>query len=624
VCGIVGMIFRDPARTGERDRVTAALRSLRHRGPDGEGTLTMPGIAAGSTRLAIVDVAGGAQPIFNETGDVAVLFNGEIYNHAKLRKELESKGHHFRTRCDTEVIAHLYEERGEACVDALEGMFAFVVWDAKKRRALLARDRFGIKPLYLATTKDGLAFASETKAIAAAGWIEPSLDSTAIADYFRFAWVPEPATLWRGVTRLPAGSRLVIDAGVAQPIARYHVHRIGGASLSPSAIDEAVREEARVAVEAQLEADVPVGLFLSGGLDSSILALLARERAPKIICHTVALDAADAHADRESADDERHARLLAQRLGLDLIVHRVSADAVDLLPKLLRHLDDPSADPAILSAFLVARAARSTTKVLLSGMGADELAGGYRRSLAARALTPFYQLPRCARAPIASVSRLVGRVPLASDRLRRGQKALRSLTTDVTDLPEALATWTDPTSLGLSRSPSIQASIAAATELAHPGDPLERETAFDVGAYLPSHNLQYIDKVAMAASVEVRVPFLHEPLAALLLSLPSREKVVKTTTKVALRRAFADALPNEILTRPKASFGAPIRAWLGRDLAPMVGDLLSPASVRARGLFDPKRVAKILDEHRRGVSDRAYTVWALLTLEIWAREVMRP
>jgi asparagine synthase (glutamine-hydrolysing) len=581
-------------------------------------------------RLAIIDLAGGDQPIFNETGDVGVLFNGEIYNFRELRRELEAKGHRFRTHGDTEVLVHLYEEHGAAFLGRLDGMFAFAIWDAKRRRALLARDRFGVKPLYLARTKAGLAFASETKAMAAAGWIHPDIDRRALAEYFRFAWIPEPTTMWKSVTRLTSGHYLEVRDGVPGEPVRYHRHVIGGAPpKSRARIDDELVRLIQSATERQLVSDVPVGLFLSGGLDSSLLAAAACRKGAELPCHTIQFRTEDVAGDPVE-EDVVHARALARALGLDLHVHEIAPNAVELLPRLLRHMDDPAADPAIITAYLISEAARPVTKVLMSGMGADEIAGGYRRAIGARALAPFYRLPEPARrglaAAAARIAQLV-RVPEASRRptLRRIHKALSRVPADLPELPEMLATWTSLElirGLGLAAPKPIWPEIERGVDLHRPDDALEACLAFDLAAYLPSHNLLYCDKASMAASVEVRVPFLDNELAAYLMALPPSEKVSGSATKVALRRAAEQLLPQSIIRRKKTGFGAPIRSWLRNELRPMVDDLLAPATVRARGLLDPEGVTRILRIDRSDTSDQSYTVWALLTLEIWCREVM--
>jgi len=629
MCGIAGMIWHDPERVGDAEPLEEALAAIWRRGPDGQGVLLRPGITAGMRRLAIIDLAGGQQPIFNETGEVGVLFNGEIYNFRELRRQCEAKGHVFSTRSDTEVLVHLYEDRGPDFVSLLNGMFAFVIWDEPRRLALLARDRFGIKPLHLAQAREGLAFASEIKAMAAARWLTPQMNHATLSAYMRFGWVPDKLSMWQGVTRLGPGEYQVVERGVVRAPVRYYRHRIGFARGRPDLeVDRVLDRLLDDAVERQLVADVPVGLFLSGGIDSSLLAHAAYRRAHSLPCHTVAFRD---HDRRDLGDpDVEYARLLAKRLGLDIHVHTVEPDTTSLLPAMMRALDEPAADPAILNAYLIAKAAASTSKVLLSGMGADEIAGGYRRHFAAHLMGPFYRLPAELRRGLVGLARQgVGLMPsdsLASrPLLRRIRKALSSVPADPTTMGEAFAVWLEPDllqGLGLSESAETGDGVRKAVEVADAGDALASCLAFDVAAYLPSHNLFYTDKATMAASVEVRVPYLDNDLAEYVMDLHHRHKLRYQATKLVLRRAAYRHLPSEIARRTKTGFGIPIRSWLRESLRPMVMDLLSPAAVRRRGLFRPEGVAKILELFDSNAMDLAYPIWALLSLEVWCQETM--
>lgn len=625
MCGIAGIVFRDGACVELDGRLGQALDAIQHRGPDGVGTLLRPGISAGMRRLAIVDLAGGDQPIFNEDGTVGVLFNGEIYNHRELRRELVARGHRFRTQSDTEVLVHLYEDEGPAFVSRLDGMFAFCVWDAKTKTALLARDRFGIKPLHLHRAAKGLAFGSEIKALVSGGWLEPQANLNALPSYLAFGWVPEDESMWKGVERLPPGCLLVVRQGVVSSPVRYHRHQVAnGAANSP----EAVRQLLREAVQRQVMADVPVGLFLSGGLDSSLLAAVASERGLQLPCHTVIFDEDEERTDPVDSDAP-YARAVAHHFGLPLHEHHIRADHGSLLPRLVRQLDEPAADPAIINAFLIAEAARPTTKVLLSGMGADEVAGGYRRHVAAHLLRPYFAgVPQAARQFVSLGAERAGgsRIPgLATQPfVRRILKALERLPVDMADLGQSFASWTPPDFQKALTGPPrrMWPRVAEQVELAEPSDPLAVVMAFDMAMYLPSHNLHYMDKMTMAASVEVRVPFLDNALATALLRAPSNSKMSFSSTKCELRAAARGLVPDAILKRPKTGFGAPIRAWLDGSLREMTDDLLSPTAVRRRGLFDSRDVQAMLRCLRDGSRDVAIPVWGLLTLELWFLEVL--
>jgi asparagine synthase (glutamine-hydrolysing) len=629
MCGIVGIVWADPNRLGGAESLRDGLDAIVHRGPDGEGLLVQPGICAGMRRLSIIDIEGGQQPIFNETGTVGVLFNGEIYNFVELRRELVARGHTFRTRSDTEVIVHMYEEFGSSFVERLDGMFAFVVWDAAEKRAFLARDRFGIKPLHLVTTREGLAFASEIKALVAAGWVEPRLERSTLPAYVRFGWVPDYLSLWEGVRRLAPGHTLEVVGGVEREPQRYHRHRIGGARPRTTAeIDEELEILLRAAVARQLVADVPVGVFLSGGIDSSLLVAAAASGRTDLPCHTIDFERAPNTDLGES--DVGYARLVADTFGLNLTVHRLESNATELLPQMMRTLDEPSGDPAVLNAFLLARAARPFTKVLLSGMGADEVAGGYRRHSAAYWGSPLYRIPHRQRTVIASAARRWSTrlaIPLLSENpfVRRVRKGLGRLPIDYQDVPESFAVWIDAEltrSLGLQDEFDAWLHVVEALD-GSPTNPLEACLGFDVTTYLASHNLFYTDKATMAASVEVRVPYLDNALSEFLMDLPIDQKVTLTSTKVALRRAAHRLLPRAVSRRRKTGFGVPIRSWLrGDDLRAMMNDLLSEDVVRRRGLFDPAGVRTLVDLFDRRVADVAYPIWHLLALEIWCREML--
>jgi asparagine synthase (glutamine-hydrolysing) len=436
--------------------------------------------------------------------------------------------------------------------------------------------------------------------------------------------------MWRGVERLAAGHYLVIERGVGRAPVRYHRHRIGGAPPRPKDETDATTVALlEAAIQRQLVADVPVGIFLSGGIDSSLIAAVASRLTRDLPCHTIQVRSQDGARDPMD-DDTPYAKRVAEHFGLPLRVHTIEPNATELLPRLLRALDEPTGDPAVMLSFLIADAARPTTKVLLSGMGADEVAGGYRRHIAAHWSRAFYRLPQLGRdgagRAAQSLASLLGVVPVSSrPHLRRVQKALGRLPGDVHALPEALASWLPPalsTSL-LGETPgSVWPRVEAAVSLHHPIDPLEACLAFDVSMYLPSHNLFYVDKTTMAASVEVRVPFLDNALSEHLMALPTREKVAGTTTKLALRRAAARLVPPEIIRRPKTGFGAPIRSWLRGELRPMLMDLLAPSVVRSRGLLDPAGVQRLLTVFERDSDDVSYPLWHLLMLELWCREVI--
>ncbi len=615
------MVFSDASRQVDPSVLDAPLHAILHRGPDGEGRLVRRGIAAGMRRLAIIDIAGGDQPIWNEDHTIAVLYNGEIYNYRELRAFCEAKGHHFKTESDTEVIVHLYEIYGDDFVSKLNGMFAICLWDEPRKRALLIRDRFGIKPLYLRRTKAGVAFASEIRAFKAMGITQVQFDPQWAGDYLRFLWIPEPRTAWEGVERMAPGTYLVIEDGLERGVRRYYRPKIGPGDGRTEEIPRLLRKS----VERQLLSEVPVGVFLSGGLDSSILASLAAESGANIPAHTIRLKSGGARD--AGAEDAEYAAVVAKGLGLRQYEHEIDSDFVDWLPKIVNWTDDPIGDPALIHTYLICSRAKEESTVLLSGMGADELNGGYRRHIAAHAMAPLYGLPtplvELATGAVNRAAHAFGLLATKSQLARRIQKAGSALPADPRHLAIRYAEWTSHErieSLGL-RITSFEELAASLDERVEVrgGDLLTRALAFDVGMYLPSHNLRYVDKMSMAASAEVRVPFLDHELADELLALPDRDRVRGATGKIALRSAASALVPPSVLRRPKVGFGAPLRDWMTGHLGDVVQDTVMRPNAEIRSWLDGRGLDGLIEAN--GEEDLSYTIWGLLTLELWARAV---
>lgn len=643
MCGINAIAGSAAAR----ETIERMNRALAHRGPDGEGVfLARAGdLALGHRRLAILDLSeAGRQPLGNEDGSVQVVYNGEIYNYRELRRGLAARGHALRSATDTEALVHLYEEKGEGFLDDLDGMFAFALYDARERRLFAARDEAGIKPLYYAPLPGGgLALSSELKAILAAPGVDCTLDLEAIADYLAWQFIPDPRTPFRGVRRLPPGHALAWKDGrtevrrwfVGAPPARGEAARLG--------LREAAREvRAALArtVERQLVSDRPIGAFLSGGLDSSaIVAAMARARCGggdggPVRCYTIGYAAEDNRLDPFD-EDLPHAQRVAAALGASLRTFEVRAqDGAALWPALVRVLDEPLADPAAVNAYLIARAAREDgTVVLLSGQGADELFGGYRRHVAGRLLGALDALPGPARRALAGAGAAIpgGRPGRLGAALRRVRKLLEAAQGDADErfLRVSLAAPED--SLRRVLAPAARDALGPYDPLAsgrallaevRRAHPVDRMLYRDLKTYLPAQNLHYTDRTAMANGVEVRVPFLGDEMLALALRLSSGVKLRGLArTKAVLREAVRPWLPPEVLARPKTGFGVPLRAWLrpGGGLAPLVDDLLAPAAIARRGLLDPGEVERQRRAFERGEADYAYPIFAYLTLELWCR-----
>jgi asparagine synthase (glutamine-hydrolysing) len=628
MCGIAGF-------SGDFDPAVAsrAGAALRHRGPDdaAEWYSRDGRVGLAHRRLSIIDVSpAGRQPMSSDAGHV-VSFNGEIYNYRELRSELKQAGHAFRTQSDTEVLLQLYAARGEAMLPLLNGIFAFAMFDRSDGSLLLACDAFGIKPLYFAEGPTGVVFASELKALVASGAIEASLDLTVLFRILGFLWSPGGATPLKGVGRLGPGEALRVKDGRVTRRWRWLPQPWADRAPLTGTADaaDAVRDALRTAVHRQLVSDVPVGAFLSGGLDSTSVVAMAREAAPGIQCFTIDTGG---EADPGVAADLPYARQAAGHLGVTL--HEVRVDAPRMaarLEEMVARLDEPLADPAPLNVLFISELARQTgIKVLLSGAGGDDLFSGYRRHQALVAERYWASLPTPVRRGLRMATSRVGKRQAVGRRLSRMFAAADAA-------PDARLTsyflWTDPSRItGLFRADVAavldERSLTAPFQdylASLPTDlsPLDRMLALEQRFFLTDHNLLYTDKMGMSAGVEIRVPFLDTDLVRLANSLPWDMKQRGRQSKWVLKKAMEPLLPRAILHRPKTGFGAPVRRWLRHEWRDLVGDTLSPASLANRGVFDPAAVGRLMADDRAGRVDGAYTILALVCIEIWCRRFLQ-
>jgi len=643
MCGISGL-----ANWGDREILARMTALQSHRGPNDSGLwdLRAPDgtyIGLGSRRLSILDLsAGGHMPMSNEDGTVWITYNGEIYNFVDLRHELENKGHHFASHTDTEVIVHLYEELGRECVTRLNGMFAFAICDLRGNTPLLfmARDHFGVKPFYYTCRNGRLAFASEAKALLEVPGVDARIDLQALDQYLTFLWVPDPRTLFEGIYKLPAGHRAVFRDGRLE-ISQYwdlnfpperHEFR-----LSEETLAHEIRERFRHSVEQQMVSDVPLGAFLSAGLDSSsIVAMMARTAKKPLRTYTITFPEKYRKGENTLDDPAVPARL-AQHLGCENQQIVVEADVASLLPELCWHMDEPTADPAIVTAYLVCKQASRDVTVLLSGVGGDELFAGYRKYAAHYWAQLYARVPTFLRSPAeAAIERLPSfRGTNLKGHLRLIKKMLRSaglppqerFIRDCTYLDSAQRTafYTHELRGRITRSDASVQHQRAFENVGH-ADFLNQMLYLDSKIFMPSLNLTYNDKMSMACSVEVRVPFLDRELAEFVAwNVPPHLKLkgfFSPTTKHIFRKAMHGILPEEVLRQPKAGFAAPADYWLANDLREMTDDLLSESRIRARGLFRPEAVAKLIKEHRDGRQDWSMQLWQFLTLELWAQNFL--
>jgi asparagine synthase (glutamine-hydrolysing) len=614
MCGICGLVSLEGAAV-DPAVVEAMNATLVHRGPDSCGTFVEGSVALAARRLSIIDLEGGDQPVGNEDGRIQVVQNGEIYNYRELRERLERSGHTFSTHGDTEVLVHLYEERGPAFVEDLRGMFAIALWDRLERRLVLARDRFGIKPLYYRIAGGTLSFASELKALLRQPGVSRELDLDAIEAYLAFNSIPAPLTIFREARKLPPGHLLLCEGGEPR-LRRYARPRPVAASRerteSAAELADELRERLRDSVRAHLVADVPVGVLLSGGIDSSALAAIAaRESTYRVSTFSIGFE-------ERSFNELEQARQIAELYGTDHHELIVRPDAVELLPRLAEVFDEPFADSSALPTYLVSQLAAGSVKVALSGEGADELFGGYY-TYVADTLAPRL-------GPVASVLRpLVEVLPSSSAKVSFDYRAKRFARAAHLPPLERHHGWKEIFSSdaraalldgrrGEVDPLDIYRARYAETEGA---DELARLQDVDIGIYLADDLLVKTDRASMAHSLEVRVPFCDPVVAELALALPRKLKVRGLSKKRLLRDAVATLLPRDIVRGRKQGFSIPAAAWLRGDLEPFAREMLSPQRLREQGVFEPETVTAILDRHTSRKEDLSRQIWGLLMFSLW-------
>ena len=622
MCGIAGTLRLSADEPAVRETVARMCAVLRHRGPDDEGIHVDGALGIGMRRLSIIDLATGRQPIANEDGTVWTVFNGEIYNFRELRAELLARGHRFATATDTEVVVHLYEEYDTGFVDHLRGMFALAVWDARRRRLVLARDRLGIKPLYYAQRGAGLVFGSELKALLAGG-LDRSVDRQALHDYLSLGYVPGPRTIFAGARKLPPAHLLVCERGEVS-LRRYWT--LGYPPAATWSDDEAaarLRDLLRDTVRGHLMSDVPLGVFLSGGVDSSTLVALMREIGGGPI-RTFSIGFDDA-----SYDELAGARSVARRFDTEHHELVLRPDAVDLVPALVRAFDEPFADSSAVAVYCVSRLARDHVKVVLSGEGGDEVFAGYQTYAAGRLAEAYRRLP-----PMLSrrlVPAMVERLPVSHRRVSFDYRAKRFVAGALQPPADAHYAWKEvfgeAAKAALYAGPAPDAAPAinlyreAFADCAAP-ETLTRLQHVDQALYLPDDILVKADRMTMAHSLEGRVPFVDHRVVEFAAALPARLRLRHLTTKYVLKRAMADVLPARVIRGPKRGFNVPIPAWLAGELRDLVHDVLSEKRVREAGFFQPAALTALVDAHERRRTDLSRPLWALLVFTLWCEEYL--
>ena len=614
MCGICGQMALTGDGAPDPELIARMTSSLVHRGPDSDGMTVDGPVGLGVRRLSIIDLQGGDQPIANEDRTVHVVQNGEIYNYRELRARLRGGGHRFATESDTEVLVHLYEERGPAFVEELRGMFAIALWDSREQRLLLARDRFGIKPLFYSEVGGRLTFASELKALLRDAAFPREIDPAALQSYLAFNSIPAPLTIFRAARKLPAGGLMVCERGGVEISVYARPGPVSAEEVRTEPEAELAREllgRLRDSVRAHLVADVPVGVLLSGGVDSAALTALAAEQSDhRVSTFSIGFEEA-------SFNELERARMVAKRYDTDHHELVVRPDTAHLLPEIVGAFDEPFADSSALPTYLVSELAAGTVKVALSGEGGDELFGGYytyvadllapRLGLLARVLRPLAEaLPSSDRKASLDyrAKRFVRSAHLPPLERHHGWKEIFSeeMRSELSLLPDS----TDPVDVLRRRY--------AETEGA---EGLARLQDVDLGVYLVDDLLVKTDRASMAHSLEARVPFLDPVVADLALSIPTRSKVRGLSKKRLLRRAVSPLLPREVVHGRKQGFSAPVAAWLRGELEPFAREVLSPAKLAAQGQLDPSAVTRVLDAHVSGREDLSRQVWGLLCFTLW-------
>lgn len=620
MCGIAGMVYGNQHRAVSLEDLRRMCDTLVHRGPDDEGFFVERNVGLSMRRLSIIDLITGHQPISNEDGRIWIVFNGEIYNYPELRKELEQKRHTFATNTDTEAIVHAYEEYGVECVQRLNGMFAFAIWDSRERRLVLARDRLGVKPLYYFCDDQCLVFGSELKAILAHREIPRGIDLEALDTFLTFEYIPAPLSIFRGIKKLPPGHMLILQDGKAS-IHQYWELRYTRVRGDETELGQALADLVKDAVRMRLISDVPLGALLSGGIDSSTIVCLMSELMDRPV-KTFSIG-----FDDPSYNELPYARAVARHFGTDHYELTIRPDIVDLVEDLVRYMDEPLADVSIFPTYLVSRLARQHVTVVLSGDGGDELFAGYDWYIADKIARYYHKLPAAVRARW--IPALIDGIPPSPQKKGLRNKVKRFV--EGAMLPESLRhfrwnifmpeekkrlLYSEDLKSGVGHLDAY-ARFIAYLQTVERADSLWQQQFADIKTYLADDILAKVDRMSMANSLEVRTPYLDYRVVEFAASLPSHLKLHGLQTKYLLKRCMATKLPPAILSRRKEGFSIPMKNWLGRELHPLMQDVLSPERLKREGLFNPAYVETLKTEHLQGRANHSHQLWSLMIFESW-------
>lgn len=634
MCGITGAIWTDARLAVDAQSLARMTAALRHRGPDAEGAYLaeyrrrepyepLPGVALGHRRLSIIDVAGGKQPMSNEDGTIWLIFNGEIYNFPALRRRLEGSGHKFQTDSDTESIVHLYEDEGTDCFTHLNGMFAVAIWDTRRRRLVLARDRLGVKPLVYRHEAGRLSFASELKSLLQLPGVPREIDPAAIDEYLTYQYVPHPNTILRGFRKLPPG-HFAVWHDDRLDVRPYWLPDFNHERQVPQRdAAEQLRELFTSAVQMRMRSDVPLGAFLSGGVDSSLVAAVMQQLSPEPIkTFNIAFPV-------KEYDESRFARQVAAHLQTDHHELEVSPSALEVLPQLAQYYDEPFADSSAIPTWYVSKLTREHVTVALSGDGGDESFAGYQRYKAVALAGMFDRLPTLRSLFAARVWQALPCSSRQKSRVRRLKRFCEALAASperryldwisIFNETRRAELYSDEFVERLPDSDPAMFLISA-WRRANLRDAVTKACVADLTTYLPCDILTKVDIASMANSLEVRGPFLDYRLIEFAAALPLHLRYRRGSGKRLLRAAFGDLLPAAIWNRPKMGFGVPLDHWLRGELRPLVHDLLLDSTAQGRGYFRAGAVERLVTEHETCVFDHSARIWALIMLEMWHRE----
>ena len=624
MCGIAGWInLENKSSQNHSEAVLHAMcERMKHRGPDSEGLWLDERVALGMRRLSIIDLATGEQPVYSEDKSIVVVMNGELYNFREVRASLEKLGHKFETQTDTEILPHLYEEYGEAMLEHINGMFAFALWDKRKEKLLIARDRFGEKPLYYGVFDGKLIFASEPKVLLANASVKAEININALRQFLSFDYVPAPNSIFRGISKLPAAHFLTVEKGEIKTRRYWNLtwHKNGNTPSIEKAAEE-LRELLADSVRMRLVADVPLGILLSGGVDSSSVAAFATQfSTEKVKTFSIGFE-------EDSFDESKFARQVATHLGTEHYEDKLSVEkAADLISEIGTWLDEPMSDGSLIPTFLLSRFVRKHVTVALGGDGGDEIFAGYPMYFAHKVANIYNSVPQFLRNGL--IEPIVNNLPVSNKNLSFDYKAKRFVAASKYDVVTRHHSWfgsfsIDQQSNVLSKdvlaatSNDIYKDAKALLEICDAKSEIERMQFLDINFYMAEDILTKVDRASMAVSLEVRAPFLDPRVAQFAAQLPLEYKLKGNKGKYILKKSVEPLLPKNILHRPKKGFGIPIADWLKGRLNPLMHELLDSKRLKDQGLFDEKFVQKMIREHETNTASHHKQLWTLLVFQLW-------